>query len=104
MDSQTRPDVMLVMPKTAEGGICKFCRRQVIWIIVSSSPGRPARTLPFNVGTQPVGERTTTDAGLVFEPWPAAALHTKTCHSRPKPDPTVKRLRRSARDGQGRMW
>lgn len=98
-------DTLLVLPGTAERGICKFCRLGILWVIVARTAGRKARSLPFSLDVTAVGPKTQPlEHGPIYEPWPASALHTKVCTCRPKSDPTPRRLRRSARDGQGRMW
>lgn len=96
---------ILVVAGTHRRGVCKHCRRSLVWALVASQRGRPARHLPFDTDAPASAtDRTTTEQGVTFERWPENALHAKHCRQRPRRDQTAERLRRDSRRGQGRMW
>lgn len=108
-------EVVYVVPRSVNDGTCTYCRRPIVWATVArQGPGRPARSRPFD-RRPTLTERATlaldhppaaedAAAAFVLEPWPAALLHGKNCSGRPKPDPTRRRMRRTSRDGQGRIF
>lgn len=107
--------VVYVVPGGRSEGTCKYCHQRILWVTIArQGPGRPARVLPFDRAPSFEEraalqlEQGTTDGdqapGVRLEAWPEALLHRNSCTDRPKPDPTRRRLRRSSRDGQGRMW
>lgn len=97
-------DTILVVGATRSVGVCKFCRRPVVWVVMArQGAGQRARSQPFDSDVTAVD--VVVDANNIrFERWPAAKLHGKSCRNRPKPDPTRRRMREDSRRGQGRMW
>lgn len=60
-------------------GRCKYCHDRVLWVTRASTPGQPARGLPFNRRPWPLRTERNDETGLVVEYWPAAELHFATC-------------------------
>lgn len=98
-----RERVVRVLSSTIrEGGACKYCHRAIVWATVESQPHRPARNLPFSFRPPAIDVVYSSTTGQ-WETWPESALHRHSCPNFPKADPTSARLRRSSREGQGRM-
>lgn len=76
-----RTATIRVVAGSVHKGRCRYhgCRQPILWAVVASEPGRPARTLPFTAPAPWPLSTTETDRGVRFEVWPREALHAHTC-------------------------
>ncbi len=101
-----RQQTVLVVANSVKEGRCRFCRDRILWAIRASTPGHPAKSMPFNP-PRPfvISAEQNDETGLVFERWPLEQSHFNTCRRRPKaakrpktapPAPVPERLRKRA--------
>lgn len=75
-------------------GRCRTCGQRILWATRASTPGRPAKTLPWTPPRPwPLRSDRNDETGLVIEYWPAGSLHFATCKF-----PTTKKKTQAARE------
>lgn len=84
--------LITVVASSLERGRCRYCGAPILWATTTSSPGHPAKSLPFSVPRPfPLSVTRNDETGVVFEHWPKAALHFRSCPDRPKQTSTKAR-------------
>jgi len=83
------PYMITIVAAGFNRGTCRYCGAPILWVTTASEPGKPSRTLPFSTPRpRPLSVSRNDDTGVVFENWPRASLHSRSC---PGPRPSRKR-------------